>query len=267
MQVFSKWLSWMSFAVALAMISSSQAQDVIFECDPCVERSEYTIKGIFHGTKDNDFWLQVQAAAVQSGKDMRVNFNVELYDTFDPDQMAQDIREAITAKPNALVLTIPSDTVAAAVSEAIAAGVPVFGLNSGYQLAKDLGVLGFVAQDEVLAGQEAAAQMLALAPSGVASPLYMNSEVGNSALDQRREGFEIGLNLSVPELQVDISDAAATQSAINDALAGCTYDCILLSSAVLMDYTVSALQTNNCVSNSTVLGTFDTNSVVYNQYR
>ena len=47
-------------------------------CDPCVNRTSHTIKAIFHGQSEDDFWLRLSATAKQSAADMRVNLDLEL---------------------------------------------------------------------------------------------------------------------------------------------------------------------------------------------
>ena len=80
---------------------------------------------------------------------------MDLYESFDPDAMAKDIQAVATSSnpPEALIVTIPDANVASAVGEASFSSVPIFGLNSGAEFAKEAGVLSFVAMDERLAGE------------------------------------------------------------------------------------------------------------------
>ena len=129
-------------------------------CDPCIDRPAYALRAIVHGTASDPFWRGLRAAAVQSARDLRIGLDFPLSDAFDPDRMARDIRASAAGRssgsgaaaasgadrPDALLVTIPSPAVEAAVAEAVAAGVPVFGMNSGYRVAEAAGVLGFVAR-------------------------------------------------------------------------------------------------------------------------
>jgi len=125
------------------------------DCDPCIERSNYKISAIYHGAKSDPFWQEIESAAIQSGKDFGVELETTLFDEYDPEEMAAQIRSAIQQWPDALIVTIPTDGVADAVAEAITAGIPVFGCNAGYDRFKALGGKGWVAQDETMAGETA----------------------------------------------------------------------------------------------------------------
>jgi ABC-type sugar transport system substrate-binding protein len=159
---------------ATAMLASSAFFGVVangqrLDCEPCIERSKYRIQAIYHGDKQDPFWKPVEAAAIQAGKVLGVDLEVTLYDDFSPSRMADDIRIAAQSKnpPDALIVTLPSPLVEKAVSEAVKAGIPVFGLNSGYQQAANLGLKAFVAQDEYLAGVAAAKEFLRLTNNSI----------------------------------------------------------------------------------------------------
>ena len=71
--------------------------------------------------------------------------------------MAEDIRRTVREanRPEALIVTIPSESVKDAVAEAVESGLPVFGLYSGYEHFEELGMQGFVAVDQKKAEMEA----------------------------------------------------------------------------------------------------------------
>ena len=75
-------------------------------------------------------------------------------------QMVSDIRAAVGASdgPEALIVTIPSEDVK--VAEAVAAGLLVFGLYSGYEHYDELWMPSFVAADQREAGATAANKFL-----------------------------------------------------------------------------------------------------------
>ena len=54
-------------------------QSLEIDCDPCIDRPTYKIRAIVHGTKDDAFWQRVRAASVQSGLDMRIDLEFDLY--------------------------------------------------------------------------------------------------------------------------------------------------------------------------------------------
>jgi ABC-type sugar transport system substrate-binding protein len=265
-----------TFSLVLAQQSSSS-----LNCDPCIDRPSYTIKAITHGTKTSGFWKHVRAAAIQAAIDMRVNLEFDLHDTYDPEQMAADIVKAATGAnpPHALLVSIPSPLVHNAITTAVSNHVPVFGINSGYQFAESLGVLGFVAMEEYIGGVEAANVFLS-AKNNITRALFVNTEQGNTALDARRRGFNDTLqNANSAEtiafypveklLQVDVlvldmtADDSEILSKFEDATRECTYDAILLGGKSPLEFATFALETNGCLPPKSLLGTFDISSTVY----
>lgn len=125
------------------------------QCDPCVNRTAYTIRAIVHGISTDTFWIQIREAALQSARDMRVNLQFDLYETYDAERMAKDILEAAGVSkflrktpdpPDALIVTVPGPVVEEAI-RASSLKIPIFGMNSGYDRARGAGILGFVAMD------------------------------------------------------------------------------------------------------------------------
>eukprot|EP00581_Thalassiosira_minuscula_P000903 CAMPEP_0183744890 /NCGR_PEP_ID=MMETSP0737-20130205/65954_1 /TAXON_ID=385413 /ORGANISM="Thalassiosira miniscula, Strain CCMP1093" /LENGTH=1105 /DNA_ID=CAMNT_0025980543 /DNA_START=60 /DNA_END=3377 /DNA_ORIENTATION=- len=147
---------------------------VNLSCEPCIHRQNYTIRAIVHGTSDDEFWKKLAASASQSAIDMRVNLNIQLYppEGYSEKKMATDIRNAAASnngdgRVDALVVTIPSLAVENAVRYAAQQGMPIFGLNSGYEaaggvkgLVGDGSVLFFTAMNERLGGEKAAEYFL-----------------------------------------------------------------------------------------------------------
>ena len=219
--------------VVCFIVPVATAQDEIkLDCTPCIFRPDYKLSAIFHGTRYDPFWKQISQAAMQVAQDMKVQLDIRLYDSFDPDLMANDIlsvletlndrNNAPTDKtPDALIVTIPTPVVEDAVKQVTDAGIPVFGLNSGYVESRRAGVLAWVAQDEYIAGGVAAQEFLRALQqrresAGDESPtspsennttrtralqqeqqeaglvkgaLFVNPEKGNAGLESRREGF------------------------------------------------------------------------------
>ena len=117
-------------------------------CDPCIDRSDVAVLVIYHGTGSDAFWKQVKSAAQTAESDLGINLDISLYGNFDPAQMAADITAVIdmATPPDALIVTVPNDAVHDAISTVVAAEIPTFGYNSGYDVAKGLGLAGFVGQ-------------------------------------------------------------------------------------------------------------------------
>ena len=124
----------------------------------CVDRPSFHIQAIVHGTYNETFWQQIQAAMFQAGSDMNVTFGMKLYDTFDSYQMASDISVVGSAlpKPDALIVSVPDGIVQNAVGNLIQDyQLPVFGVNVGANVASAMGILGFVSIDDYLGGKAA----------------------------------------------------------------------------------------------------------------
>ena len=140
---------------------AAQPQPPLVDCDPCIKRSEYTLQAILHGTSSDLFWLEMQASMRQAALDMGVSLTIELSEVFNAQVMAQEIKNAAASNDiDALIVTIPNDIVQEAVAQVIADGMPVFGVNVGYEVAQELGILGYAAQDDYLAGQQAGQEFL-----------------------------------------------------------------------------------------------------------
>jgi simple sugar transport system substrate-binding protein len=193
------------------------------------------------------------------------------FDTFDPNTMATAVRSIITAtnRPSALIVSIPAQAVADAVRDVVNAGIPVFGLNSGYEFARDLGILTWVAQDEQIAGEQAAATLLATVPSiAQNAPLaFVNTEPGNPGFASRLTGFNsyqplIDNGLSAQELNLDPALPAAPQ--LETLLGSCAYDFVLLASSGHLQDTLAVLSANGC---STQVGSFDESNALFDGIR
>ena len=93
----------------------------------------------------------------QTAKDMRVDLRLTMSeDVYDPMIMASKIEQIAATKPDAMIVSIPDATIQQAVGAITSAGeIPVFGLNSGVDVARTLGVLGFVAMNDYLGGEAA----------------------------------------------------------------------------------------------------------------
>ncbi|MGQ7246453.1 sugar ABC transporter substrate-binding protein [Halomonas sp. V046] len=116
---------------------------------------------------------------------------------YDTSQMLRMIEQAIATQPDGLALTMPdASAFAKPVRDAIAAGIPVVVLNTGEEIAGEIGALNYVGQSEYRAGQLAGERMK---EAGVTKPICINFAPGQSQLDARCQGF------------TDAFDGAATQ--------------------------------------------------------
>ncbi len=174
---------------------------------------------VTHGQPSDPYWSVVQKGVAQAGKDMGVQVEYQAPTKFDMVAMAQLIDAAVAAKPDGLVVSIPDvNALGKSIKAAIAAGIPVISIDSGSDVAKDLGVLNHVGQTEYEAGFGGGEQMAA---AGAKKALCVNQEVGNAALDLRCQGFTDALAKTggtVTVVPVQLSDPTGAQQAIAAAL-------------------------------------------------
>lgn len=145
---------------------------------------------VSHGQANDAFWSVVKNAVEIAGKDMNVEVAYRAPETFDMVAMAQLIEAAVQQEPDGLVVSLPdADALGGAVKKAVAAGIPVVSMNSGSDVAKSLGVLFHVGQEEYDAGLGAGQRMKEM---GIKKLICVNHEVGNVALDLRCKGVADG---------------------------------------------------------------------------
>lgn len=253
----------------------------MLHCDPCIDRSKLEIHAIVHGTLNDPFWQETDKAMRQAAKDMGIGFEMNLYETFSSEIMADDIRRVIryeiddsshghkhnVTQVGGLIVTIPDDTVKAAVEDAIAAGVHVFGLNLGYQYAREMGLLGYVAQNEFAAGQLAAKEferrrLNAYGPAQKA--LFVNHNENDPALKERFEGFNdtlARLNVRVSQIFVDPTEEHFMAVALHDIIATCEYAYVLLGGSETVE-PVAAFAQAKCGTNGTTAAMDENNQPI-----
>ncbi|MDQ4076164.1 MAG: substrate-binding domain-containing protein, partial [Chloroflexota bacterium] len=153
------------------------------EAATAAQRSDIRIVVVTHGQAADPFWSVVKNGVDQAANDMGVTVEYQAPQTFDMVQMAQLIDAAIATDPDGLVVSIPDpDALGDSVRAAVEAGIPVISMNSGSDVAEELGVLNHVGQTEYEAGFGGGERM---AEAGVTNALCVNQEVGNIALDLR----------------------------------------------------------------------------------
>ena len=167
-------------ALGLVMAAHAQAQQQI------------RIVMVTHGQAASGFWSVAKKGADDADADLAdTTVEYRAPETYDMVAMAQLIDAAVASKPDGLAVSIPDpDALGPSIKAAIAAGIPVISLNSGVEVAKQLGVKVHVGQTELIAGIGGG---LAMKEMGVTKAACVNQEVGNVALDLRCEGFEKGL--------------------------------------------------------------------------
>ncbi len=150
---------------------------------------------VSHGQASDPFWSVVKNGVEKAAADTGANVEYRAPETFDMVAMSQLIDAAVNQEPDGLVVSIPdADALGPSIEKAVAAGIPVISMNSGSDVAKKLGALLHVGQDEYTAGKAAGE---ALASMGGKNGICVNHEVGNVALDLRCQGFADGFGGSV----------------------------------------------------------------------
>ncbi len=183
------------------------------------DRAGLSIIVVSHGQASDPFWSVVQNGVAQAGTDMRVEVQYQAPGTFDMVAMSQLIDAAVAANPSGLVVSIPdAEALSASITAAIDAGIPVISMNSGSDVAADLGILVHVGQTEYEAGFGGGERMAA---AGVTKALCVNQEVGNAALDLRCQGFTDAMTAAggtVEVVAVDLADPTGSQQRISGSL-------------------------------------------------
>jgi simple sugar transport system substrate-binding protein len=182
-------------------------------------RSDLRFVVVTHGQASDPYWSVVQNGVNQAAEDMGVQVEYQAPDTFDMVAMAQLIDAAVASEPDGMAISIPdADALGEAIQGGIDAGIPMVSLDSGSDVAAEMGMLTHVGQTEYEAGVGAGQRM---GEAGVTTALCVNQEVGNVALDDRCRGFTDGLGESggtVEVVEVDLNNPTEAQARIEAAL-------------------------------------------------
>lgn len=174
---------------------------------------------VTHGQASDPYWSVVQNGVNQAAEDMGVQVEYQAPDTFDMVAMAQLIDAAVASQPDGMAISIPdADALGDSIQGGIDAGIPMVSLDSGSDVAAEMGMMTHVGQTEYEAGVGAGLRM---GEAGVTTALCVNQEVGNVALDDRCRGFTDGLGESggtVEVVEVDLNNPTEAQARIEAAL-------------------------------------------------
>jgi simple sugar transport system substrate-binding protein len=86
---------------------------------------------VTHGQAVDSFWSVVRNGVETAAKETDTTVDYRWPDTFDVQGMAQLIDEAVAAKPDALVVSIPdAKALSKSIKAAVAAKIPVISINS-----------------------------------------------------------------------------------------------------------------------------------------
>lgn len=170
---------------------------------------------VAHGQANDPFWSVVKNGAAKAGEHTGATVDFRSPETFDMVAMGQLIDAAVNQEPDGLAVSIPdADALGPSIERAVDAGIPVISMNSGSDVAKELGALLHVGQSEFDAGKAAGEK---LAELGGKKGICVNQEVGNVSLDQRCAGFAEGFGNPVSVVPTQ-NDPTEVQSKIRAAL-------------------------------------------------
>jgi simple sugar transport system substrate-binding protein len=171
---------------------------------------------VSHGQANDPFWSVVKNGVDLAAEHTGANVEYRAPETFDMVAMSQLIDAAVNQEPDGLVVSIPDgDALGPSIERAVAAGIPVISMNSGSDVAADLGAALHVGQSEYDAGVAAGEE---LAEMGGTNAICVNQEVGNVSLDQRCDGFAEGFGGTVEVLPTS-NDPTEIESRVSAALA------------------------------------------------
>jgi len=232
------------------------------------EMRPYRIVVVTHGQAADSFWSVVKNGVDQAGVDMRVTVEYQAPATFNMVEMAQLIDAVVASEPDGLVVSVPdADALGPSIQTAVAAGIPVISINSGAEVAEELGVLAHVGQTEYEAGYGGGQRM---AEAGATNALCVNHEVGNVGLDLRCQGFTDAMaeaGGAVEVLAVDLADPTDATNRISAALtADETIDAIMTLGPGSAIPALSALEDQQLLG-TTLLATFDLGTEVLEAIR
>jgi simple sugar transport system substrate-binding protein len=145
---------------------------------------------VTHGQASSPFWAIVRNGVEAAARQMDVLVSYRAPDVYSLDRMKAMVEQAIAARPDGLVVSLPEPGIGPVVRRAVKAGIPVVTINSGSDLSRRLGVLAHVGQPERRAGLVAGRR---LAAAGVRRALCVNQQIGNLGLDARCAGLSAAM--------------------------------------------------------------------------
>ncbi len=149
------------------------------------QATDFTFDVITHGD-DGVFWSVAQKGAEQAGTDLGVTVRYFGANN-DAEAQSQAIEAAIAAGSDGIAISLADPAgLEAAAKAVVAAGIPLYTLNSGLNNYKELGAITHVGQTETVAGEGAGERFNTL---GATKILCARQEQTNIALEERCEGL------------------------------------------------------------------------------
>jgi simple sugar transport system substrate-binding protein len=216
------------------------------------QSGDLTFHMITH-SDDGPFWSVLKRGAEAAASDVGVEL-VWQGSNNDPGVQASDIEAAIAAGSDGIAASLPSpDQLIPVLQDAVAAGIPVYTINSGVNDYQDIGATTHVGQTEFIAGQGAGQRFN---DAGATKILCGIQEQDNVALSERCEGVAETFEGEVVASFMDLdADQTAQEAAINAALsADPDIDAFQGVGPVI---TLSGLRAAEALGRDLVIGGFD----------
>jgi len=214
--------------------------------------TDLTFHMITH-SDDGPFWSVLKRGAEAAASDVRVEL-VWQGSNNDPGVQQSDIEAAIAAGSDGIASSLPSpDQLIPVLQDAVAAGIPVYTLNSGVNDYQEIGATSHVGQTEFIAGQGAG---LRFNDAGATKILCGIQEQDNVALAERCDGLTDTFSGEVVSSFMDLdADQTAQEAAINAALsADPDYDGFMGVGPVIA---MSGLRAADALGRELTVGGFD----------
>src|SRR5258707_11659180 len=129
---------------------------------PTLAQRKPKIIMVTHGQAADSFWLIVRNGAEAAAAETNSDVEYLSPEKFDLTAMAHLIDDAVAAKPEGLIVSIPDPAVLSrSIRAAVAAKIPVISINSGLEVSKKLGCLMHIGQQDQSAGKKAGERMKA----------------------------------------------------------------------------------------------------------
>ena len=203
------------FAVSCGDDDSADEPEPAAAADSGTPDSGLTFHMITH-SDDGPFWSVVKRGAEAAADHVGVTL-VWQGSNNDPGVQASDIEAAVAAGTDGIAASLPSpDQLIPPLQSAVAAGIPVYTLNSGVNDYQSIGATSHVGQTEVIAGNGAGLRFNDL---GATKVLCGIQEQDNVALGERCDGLAETFNGEVIQAFMDLdANQVAQEGAINAAL-------------------------------------------------
>ncbi|WP_174243901.1 sugar ABC transporter substrate-binding protein [Streptomyces sp. TM32] len=245
-----------TLALATGCAAAQGATDGSGQADKGAATPRMTIGMVSHSGDGDTFWDIVQNGAENAAAKDHVKF---LY-AHDKEgaQQAALIQSYIDQKVDGLIVTLAKpEAVQAAVRKAVARGIPVITINSGGEFSKAYGALTHIGQDESVAGRAVGEE---LNNRHAKKTLCVIHEQGNVSLEDRCAGVRKAFHGTVENLDVDGTNAPASQSSVEAKLqSDKSIDAIVTLGAPMAAISVKAKEQ---AGSSAQIATFDLNSAV-----